>query len=62
MIFAGSLDNKSIHDFHPQQKLSTWKYQLSYDHSSQAASNSVSSYMGDGSSFAWVLLLTLKVG
>ena len=43
--------------------LSTWKYQFSYDHWSQATLSSVSgTWMGDCSSVAWVLLLTLKVG
>ena len=41
--------------------LSTWKYQLSYDHWSQATVSSVSTWMGDCSSVALVLLLTLKV-
>ena len=40
--------------------LSTWKYQFSYDHWSQATLISVSTWMGDCSSVAWVLLLTLK--
>ena len=42
--------------------LSTWKYQFSYDHWSPATLGSVSTWMGDCSSVAWVLLLTLKVG
>ena len=39
-----------------------WKYQFSYNHWSQATLSSVSTWMGDCSSVAWVLLLTLKVG
>ena len=42
--------------------LSTKKYQFSYDHWSQATLSSVSTWMGNCSSVAWVLLLTLKVG
>ena len=42
--------------------LSTWKYQFSYDHWSQATLSSVSTWMGLCLSVAWVLLLTLKVG
>ena len=42
--------------------LSTWKHQFSYDHWSQATLSSDSTWMGDCSSVAWVLLLTLKVG
>ena len=42
--------------------LSTWKYQFSYDHWSQATLSSVSTWMGDCSSVAWGLLLTHKVG
>ena len=42
--------------------LSTWKYQFSYDHWSQAMLCSVSTWMRNCSSVAWVLKLTLKVG
>ena len=42
--------------------LSTWKYQFSYDHWSQATLSLVSTWMGDCSSVVWVLLLSLKVG
>ena len=42
--------------------LSTWKYQFSYNHWSQTTLSLVSTWMGDCSSLAWVLLLTLKVG
>ena len=42
--------------------LSTWNYQFSYDHWSQATLSLVSTWMGNCSSVAWVLLLTLKVG
>ena len=42
--------------------LSTWKYQLSYNHWSKATLSSVNTWMGDCSSVAWVLLVTLKVG
>ena len=45
-----------------RSSLSTWKYQFSYDHWSQATLGSVSTSMGDCSSVAWVLLLTHKVG
>ena len=39
--------------------LSTWKYQFSYDHWSRATLSSVSTtWMGDCSSVAWMLLLT----
>ena len=40
--------------------LSTWKYQFSYNHWSQATLSSVSTWMGNCSSVAWALLLTLK--
>ena len=40
--------------------LSTSKYQFSYDYQSQAMLSSVSTWMGNRSSVAWVLLLTLK--
>ena len=52
----------SICNFYRRSGLSTWKYQFSYDHWSQAMLSSVSTWMGDCSSVAWVLLLTLKVG
>ena len=42
--------------------LSTWKYQFLYDHWGQATLSLVSTWMGDYSNDAWVLLLTLKVG
>ena len=42
--------------------LSTWKYQFLYDNWSQAILSSVSTWMDDCSSVAWVLLLTLKLG
>ena len=42
--------------------LETWKYQFSYDHWSQAMLSLVSTWMGDCSSVAWVLRLTLTVG
>ena len=41
--------------------LLTWKYQFSYDHWSQAMLSSVSTWMGDCSSVARVLLLTLDL-
>ena len=44
-----------------EQRLINWKCQFSYDHWSQATLSSVSTWMGDCSSVAWVLLLTLKV-
>ena len=45
-----------------QSGLSTWKYQFSYDHWSEAMLSLVSTWIGDSrSSVAWVLLLTLKV-
>ena len=47
---------------HVRSGLSTWKYQFSYDHWSQATLSSVSTWMGNCASDAWVLLLTLKVG
>ena len=40
--------------------LSTWKYQFSYDHWSQTTLSSVSTWMGNCASVAWVLLLTFK--
>ena len=40
--------------------LSTWKYQFSYNHWSQATLSLVSTWMGDCSSVTWVLLLTLN--
>ena len=47
---------------HGRSGLSTWKYQFSYNHWSQATLSSVSTWMGSCSSVVWVLLLTLKVG
>ena len=44
------------------QRLSSWKYQFSYNHWSQAKLSLVCTWMGDCSSVVWVLLLTLKVG
>ena len=44
------------------QQLSTWKYQLLYDHWSQATMSLVTTWMEDCSSAAWVLLLALKFG
>ena len=40
--------------------LSTWKYQFSYDHWSQATLSSVSTWVGYGSNVARVLLITVK--
>ena len=46
--------------FPTQLSWSTWKYQFSHDHWSQAMLNSASTWMGGCSSVARVLLLTLK--
>ena len=40
---------------HSRQIISTWKYQFSYDHWSQAMWSSVSTWMADCSSVAWVV-------
>ena len=66
-IWGALFDKKNIlqaknHVYLGRSGLSTWKYQFSYDHWSQATSSSVSTWMGHCSSVAWVLLLTLKVG
>ena len=42
--------------------LSIWKYQFLVNYWSQAMLSTVSTWVGDCSSVAWVLLLTLKVG
>ena len=44
------------------QRLINLEIPVLYDHWSQATLSSVSTWMGDCSSIAWVLLLTLKVG
>ena len=60
---TGSVGTASINCKEGCSGLSTWKYQFSYDHWSQATLSSASTWMGDsGSSVAWVLLLTIKVG
>ena len=43
-----------------RSSLSTWKYQFSYNHWSQAMLSSDSTWMGDCWSVVWLLLLTLK--
>ena len=44
-----------------RSNLSTWIYQFSYNQWSQAMLRLVSTWMEDGSSVVWVLLLSLKV-
>ena len=52
--------NYDLKKWQVRSGLSTWKYQFSYDHWSQATLSLVSTSVGDCSSVVWVLLITPK--
>ena len=61
-IDKGKKTKSDKHDLFGRSGLITWKYQFSYNHWIKQCCGLVSTWMGNCSSVAWVLLLTLKVG